>query len=81
MEYLPKTPIETLKKAREVAQGVGLKYVYVGNVPEYTEGNTTFCPDNGKPLVVRKGFFVEENRLDKNGQSPICPTKIPGVWK
>lgn len=81
MKNLPSTPIETLKKAREIAQEAGLNYVYVGNVPEYTEGNTTFCPDNGEPLIVRKGFFIEENKVNENGQSPTCPTKIPGVWR
>jgi pyruvate formate lyase activating enzyme len=81
MQNLPATPIETLKKARQIAQEVGLKYVYTGNVPEYTEGNTTFCPDNDEPLIVRKGFFVTQNTLDENGQSSTCPSKIPGVWQ
>ena len=81
MQNLPQTPIETLKKAREIAQEVGLNYVYAGNVPEYIEGNTTFCPDNGESLIIRKGFFVTENKVDENGQNPICPSKIPGVWQ
>ena len=81
MKNLPSTPIETLKKAREIAQEVGLNYVYAGNVPEYIEGNTTFCPDNGESLIIRKGFFVTENKVDENGQNPICPSKIPGVWQ
>ena len=81
MKDLPSTPIETLKKAREICQEVGLNYVYAGNVPEDIEGNTTFCPDNGQPLIVRKSFFVTENRLDQTGSSPDCPTKIPGVWE
>lgn len=80
MRNLPPTPIETLKKARKIAQEVGLNYVYIGNVPEI-EGSTTFCPDNNQPLIIRKGFFVEENKIDEEGNSPICPTKIPGVWK
>ena len=81
MQNLPQTPIETLKKAREIAQEVGLNYVYAGNVPEYIEGNTTFCPDNDESLIIRKGFFVTENKVDENGQNPICPSKIPGVWQ
>lgn len=80
MKNLPPTPLETLKKARKIAQEVGLNYVYTGNVPDI-EGNTTHCPDNGEPLIVRKGFFETESKLDENGQSPICPTKIPGVWQ
>lgn len=81
MKNLPPTSIETLKRARQIAQEVGLRYVYTGNVPEDFEGNTTFCPDNNEPLIVRKGFFVTENKIDEKGESPTCPTKIPGVWE
>jgi pyruvate formate lyase activating enzyme len=80
MKNIPATPPETLKKAKEIAQQAGLKYVYIGNVDD-PEAGTTFCPDNKEPLIVRKGFFVTENKLDENGQSADCPTKIPGVWK
>ena len=78
---VPPTPPETLMKAREICLDVGLKYVYVGNLPQFVEGNTTFCPDNHKPLIVRKGFFVNENKLNKEGKSSECPSEIPGVWK
>lgn len=78
---LPPTPPETLKKAREICQEVGLNYVYTGNLPEYIEGNTTFCPDNNQPLIIRKGWFVEKNEVGKEGGSKDCPTKIPGVWE
>ncbi len=76
---LPPTPIETLKKARKMAQALGLKYVYTGNIYD-PEGSTTFCPDSHQPAVVREGFFVKEYNLDEEGR---CPTgeKIPGVWK
>jgi len=76
---VPPTPIETLKKARKMALDLGLKYVYIGNVDDL-EGNTTFCPESKIPAIKRKGFFVIENSLDKEGR---CPTgeKIPGVWQ
>jgi pyruvate formate lyase activating enzyme len=80
MQNVPSTPPETLKKAREICQEVGLNYVYTGNLSEYIEGNTTLCPDNGQPLIVRKGFFVTENKIDQTGKSSDCPIKIPGVW-
>ena len=32
LQNLPDTPIETLKKAREIGKKAGLKYVYIGNV-------------------------------------------------
>ena len=81
LRNLPPTPIDTIKRARQIAMEVGLKYVYTGNVPEFTEGNTTFCPDNNQPLIVRKGWFVEQNEVGEGGSSKTCPTKIPGVWE
>ncbi|KPJ70606.1 hypothetical protein AMJ51_01465 [Microgenomates bacterium DG_75] len=79
MENLPPTPEETVKQARQVAMEVGLKYVYTGNISD-VEGSTTFCPENNQPLIVRKGYFIEENHL-KKGQSELCPIAIPGVWQ
>jgi len=81
MKDLPPTPLETLQKAREICQEVGLNYVYAGNVPEDIEANSTLCPDNGQPLIVRKGYFVEENKVGRDGTSEDCPSKIPGVWE
>jgi len=81
MKDLPDTPVETLKKAREICQEVGLNYVYAGNAPEDIEANSTLCPDNGKPLIIRKGYFIEENNIKKDGTSDLCPSKIPGVWQ
>ncbi|MCD6270981.1 AmmeMemoRadiSam system radical SAM enzyme [bacterium] len=75
----PPTPIETLKRAREIAMEVGLKYVYTGNVYD-PEGSTTYCPESREVAIKREGFFVIENNLDEEGK---CPSgeKIPGVWK
>lgn len=74
---VPATPVETLKKARKIALDVGLKYVYTGNIPDI-EGGTTYCA-NGEPAIIRNGFFVIKNNLDKDGKCPDG-SKIPGVW-
>ncbi len=79
LENLPPTPEETVKKARQIALSVGLKYVYTGNIID-EEGSTTFCPDNKEPLIKRKGFFVELNKINKEGIGEGCKTKIYGVW-
>jgi len=79
MENLPPTPEEMIKNARKVALETGLKYVYTGNIAD-EEGSTTFCPLNGQPLIVRKGYFIEENYL-KDGHSDLCPIRIPGIWE
>lgn len=74
------TPFETLKKAYQTAKKVGIKYVYVGNVPE-EEYNHTYCPKCSETVIKRTSFFqISENNL-KNGNCPKCKTKIEGVWK
>lgn len=80
LENLPPTPEETVKKARKIAMSVGLKYVYTGNITD-EEGVTTFCPDNKEPLIKRKGYFVEENKVNKEGIGEGCKTRIYGVWE
>ncbi|MDP2907733.1 MAG: AmmeMemoRadiSam system radical SAM enzyme [Nanoarchaeota archaeon] len=74
------TPFETLKKAYQVAKKVGIKYVYVGNVPE-REYEHTYCPKCKETVIKRTSYFqIEDNKL-KNGSCPKCKTKIEGVWK
>jgi pyruvate formate lyase activating enzyme len=74
----PPTPAETLHKAYEIGKNVGLKYVYLGNVP-HEDGENTRCPKCSQLLIKREGFRVVENKI-KNGKCPACATKIEGVW-
>jgi len=71
------TPVDTIKKARQMALDAGLKYVYTGNVP-WVEGNSTFC-DDGSIAIERKGYFISKNTLTADG---LCPdnTPVPGFW-
>jgi pyruvate formate lyase activating enzyme len=78
LKNLPMTPVESLERARNVAIEEGLRFVYIGNVPGH-EGNHTFCPNCGKPIIVRMGFAVIENRI-KEGKCEFCGEPIPGVW-
>jgi pyruvate formate lyase activating enzyme len=75
---LPRTPIETLRKAREIALEVGLKYVYEGNVPGEI-GENTYCPNCGKILIRRIGYHIQENNI-KNSKCKYCNEKIAGVY-
>jgi pyruvate formate lyase activating enzyme len=74
----PRTPPETLHRAREIALEAGLHYVYEGNI--YSDGAHTKCPNCGSQLVRRSWHDVTENRL-KHGCCPECGTTIPGVWE
>ncbi len=46
MTDLPKTPIETLKMARNIALKNGIRYAYTGNVHDF-EGESTCCHNCG----------------------------------
>ncbi|NQT33134.1 MAG: AmmeMemoRadiSam system radical SAM enzyme, partial [Candidatus Omnitrophica bacterium] len=74
------TPLETLKRAREIALEEGLHYVYVGNVPDIVTASTT-CPGCGKIVIKRQGYSVLENKVSSNGTCKMCGHKIAGIWK
>ncbi len=75
----PRTPASTLDRARKIGMQEGLNYVYVGNVHN-REGQTTFCPNCGEPLIQRDWHSVVFNRIT-NGKCPKCGTRIEGVWE
>ena len=72
------TPINTLIKARAIAQEAGIKYVYLGNVPEL-KGENTFCPSCHKLLIDRQGYEVKEIHI-LQGKCEYCGYKIAGVF-
>lgn len=73
----PPTPVATLKKAQQIGRKVGLRYVYVGNVPG--EGEDTYCPACGALVLKRHGFLIQENRL-VDGCCPDCGAEVDGIW-
>ncbi|RLI85272.1 MAG: AmmeMemoRadiSam system radical SAM enzyme [Candidatus Altiarchaeales archaeon] len=79
LKNLPPTPLETLKKAREIALEEGLNFVYIGNVP-HGEHENTYCPKCGKLLIERIGYFVKENNIIE-GRCKFCGERIPGIWE
>jgi pyruvate formate lyase activating enzyme len=74
---IPPTPPATLRRARELARKVGLRYVYTGNVHD-PAGETTPCPDCGKALIVRDWHEVLQYRLTPEGRCPDCGARVPG---
>ena len=74
---LPPTPIETLRRAREIGQEEGLRYVYSGNVPGDV-GESTFCFSCGEMLIERYGFQIIKNRI-KDGKCSHCGANIDGI--
>jgi len=75
----PRTPITTLRKARDIGLRKGLRFVYEGNVPG-EGGENTYCPSCGELLIGRFGFSIEKIAL-KDGRCPKCKEEIKGIWK
>lgn len=70
------TPISTLRKAREIGQAEGLRYVYLGNV--WGEGEDTHCPQCGTAVIRREGLWMKTNFL-QDGHCPKCGQVIAGI--
>jgi pyruvate formate lyase activating enzyme len=73
----PRTPVQTLKRAREIGLDAGLRFVYEGNVPG--EGEETVCGHCCRTIVQRYGFTVEKMHV-KDGTCGFCGAPIAGVW-
>ncbi len=72
------TPDETLIKARTVALGEKLRYVYIGNVPD--ADSNTWCPECRNLLVERNGYVIKVPGM-KGSHCARCGASIPGVWR
>ena len=82
----PPTPPATLKKARRIALGNGLRYVYTGNVHD-KEGGSTYCHGCGERLIGRDWYVLSDWNLTPEGACASCGTPCagrfeghPGTW-
>jgi pyruvate formate lyase activating enzyme len=73
----PPTPVSTLEKAYNIGKKAGLKYVYIGNVPDPGKEDT-YCPKCKKTVIKRSGYYVE-NYL-KGDKCPDCKEIISGKF-
>lgn len=74
----PETDIKIMEEIIEGLKELGIKYVYIGNVP-YHRYNHTYCPSCGNLLIKRGIMEVTENRL-KDNRCPYCVNKINIVF-
>lgn len=75
----PRTPRQTLDRARQIALSKGLHYVYTGNVHD-PDGSSTFCPGCGKLLIERDWYQLGEwNLIDHRCED--CGAYIPGRFE
>jgi pyruvate formate lyase activating enzyme len=75
----PRTPRETLEKARDIGLAAGLHHVYEGNIPG-SGGENTCCPSCGAEVILRRGFSIIKNNL-RDGKCPGCSAVVAGVWR
>ncbi len=76
----PRTPPETLSRAREIARVNGLRYVYTGNVRDLV-GGVTECSGCGTRLIERDGYELTAWRLGPAGDCSECGERLPGVFE
>ncbi|WP_363324367.1 AmmeMemoRadiSam system radical SAM enzyme [uncultured Desulfuromonas sp.] len=73
----PRTPVATLRRARQIGLDAGLKYVYEGNVPG-EGGENTFCPACKELVIERSGYRLGAVRIEE-GQCASCGETLDGV--
>jgi pyruvate formate lyase activating enzyme len=66
-----RTPIPKLLRAREIATGLGVEHVYLGNVYD-TPFTNTFCAGCGATLVTRYGLNAKVVGLNGRGHCSRC---------
>jgi pyruvate formate lyase activating enzyme len=79
----PRTPRRTLIRSRDIAMKNGLRYVYTGNVRDFT-GSSTHCYHCGDILVGRDGYELSTWKLALDGQQASCSScaaPIAGVFE
>ncbi|MGB9840122.1 AmmeMemoRadiSam system radical SAM enzyme [Thermovenabulum sp.] len=69
---LPPTPVERVKRARQIAKNF-LYYVYTGNIDD-EEGSTTYCKKCGAPLIKRNYYNIR--KLIKGDVCEKCHEKL-----
>ena len=80
MRDRPPTPAATLSRARAIAMGNGLRYVYTGNVRDEA-GGSTWCPGCGTVVIGRDGYQLTRWHLTGAGRCESCGTAIPGRFE
>ncbi|MCC9625740.1 AmmeMemoRadiSam system radical SAM enzyme [Thalassospira sp. MA62] len=76
----PRTPPETLVRARKIALQNGIRYAYVGNVHDKS-ASSTYCHHCGNILIGRDWYQLSDWNLDAVGNCTQCGTACVGVFQ
>ncbi len=74
-----RTPAATLTRAREIARGYGLHYVYTGNVRD-EQGGSTICHACGEIVIGRDRYQLTRWALTDSGDCNRCGARCAGVF-
>jgi pyruvate formate lyase activating enzyme len=69
------TPLDYLNNAYKIAKNEGLKFVYLGNIPN-TDFDKTYCPNCSRLVIEREVFGVAKLNLDEDGNCKFCEFSI-----
>ena len=75
----PATPHDTLARARHIAIENGVRYAFIGNLPDYGR-QSSYCHVCGTRTIGREGYVISEWNLDAKGACLSCGTAMAGVF-
>ena len=80
----PRTPKETLVRARNIALQNGVRYAYTGNVHDF-DGHSTYCHGCGSRLVGRDWYELSDWKItfegNYSGNCASCGEPVAGVYE
>ncbi len=76
----PRTPSETLTRARRIAIQNGIRYAYTGNVHD-PEGDSTYCHSCRKKLIGRDWYLLTDWNLTDDGHCRFCGAVCAGRFE
>lgn len=79
LQHLPPTAADSIDRILQLGAGMGLKYLYSGNVAT-DRWNDTRCPRCGEALIQRQGYQAKIVAL-QSGKCQFCGQAIPGIWE
>ncbi|MBW2576970.1 MAG: AmmeMemoRadiSam system radical SAM enzyme, partial [Deltaproteobacteria bacterium] len=74
------TPVDVLRRSREIARSYGIRYVYTGNVRDRS-GGSTLCHECGECLIGRDGYTLTHWGLSADGLCSVCRVPCSGVFE
>jgi len=75
----PRTPVETLQRARNIAKKNGVRYAYTGNVHDAAT-QCTYCHECGNLLIGRDWYVLSEWNLTDEGNCVSCGMRCSGMF-